>query len=74
MRWPSGSPGSRRSSPTTWCTQNVRVRDGQLEIGDERLALDAIGRIVVVGAGKAGAGMAAGLEQALGPRVCRKNS
>ncbi len=52
--------------------QNVRVRDGRLEIGDERLALDAIGRIVAVGAGKAGAGMAAGLEQALGPLVCQE--
>jgi hydroxypyruvate reductase len=36
-----------------------------LTVGDETLALAEIGRIVVVGAGKAGAGMAAGMEIAL---------
>lgn len=47
----------------------VYVEDNELVIGDERLALDRIRRIAVVGAGKAGAGMAAGLEEALGDRV-----
>ncbi len=45
---------------------NVRVADGILNIAGERIELNAIGRIVVVGAGKAGAGMAAGLEESLG--------
>lgn len=46
----------------------VVVRDGaDVEICGERFALADTGRIVVVGAGKAGAGMAAGLEAALGP-------
>src|SRR6185436_3026504 len=48
---------------------NIRVEGGWLVIGDESLQLSSIGRIAVVGAGKAGAGMAAGLEEALGPRV-----
>ena len=49
--------------------EHVSVRDRQLIIGPDRWPLDQIGRICVVGAGKAGAGMAAGLEQALGETV-----
>ncbi|MBI3839020.1 MAG: DUF4147 domain-containing protein [Planctomycetia bacterium] len=49
--------------------QTVKVRGQRLLIGDESFDLNSIDRIVVVGAGKAGAGMAAGLEQALGPEV-----
>jgi hydroxypyruvate reductase len=49
--------------------ENVRVDGEWLVIGDESWNLSEIGRIAVVGAGKAGAGMAAGLESALGPRV-----
>lgn len=48
--------------------ENVQV-DGQwLLVGGEPIDLRPIRRVVVVGAGKAGAAMAAGLEQALGPR------
>jgi hydroxypyruvate reductase len=46
---------------------HVRVEGSRLVIGGQHLDLDAIRRIVVVGAGKAGAGMAEGLEAALGP-------
>jgi hydroxypyruvate reductase len=49
----------------------VQVSDETLRVGSESLALDRIRRIVVVGAGKAGAGMAAGLLDSLGPRLCR---
>ncbi len=50
--------------------RNVLSVDGRsLLVGDDRLDLDAIGRIVVVGAGKAGAGMAAAVEQVLGDRL-----
>jgi glycerate 2-kinase len=55
--------------------ENVRVEGDWLVFGESaadeavRLALGRIGRIAVVGAGKAGAGMAAGLLEALGPRV-----
>ena len=48
---------------------NVRVEGGWLSVVDRQILLAEIDRLVVVGAGKAGAGMAEGLEQALGPRV-----
>ncbi len=50
---------------------NVRVEGRRLHVADEVVDLDAVGRIEVVGAGKAGAGMAAGLEAALGEQVLR---
>ncbi|MDX1947464.1 MAG: DUF4147 domain-containing protein [Pirellulaceae bacterium] len=50
----------------------VRVSNGWLEIGDESIDLRGVERIVVVGAGKAGAGMAAGLEEALGPQMLKE--
>lgn len=45
----------------------VRVEGQDLWIADAHYDLRRIRRIVVVGAGKAGAGMSEGLEQALGP-------
>jgi len=48
--------------------KQVHVDDRWLEIADRRFDLAAIRRIVVVGAGKAGTGMAAGFEAAIGPR------
>ncbi len=50
-------------------TENVRVSGDMLRVVDEEFSLSQIHRIVVVGAGKAGAGMAAGLEAALGPQL-----
>ena len=47
--------------------QALRVGRDTLEIADQTLRREEIERIVVVGGGKAGAGMAAGLEAALGP-------
>lgn len=49
----------------------VRVDGGTLTVGKKSFALDEIDQILVVGAGKAGAGMAEGLEQALGTQVLR---
>lgn len=49
--------------------ENVRVEGATLWVGDEPLELREIERIAVVGAGKAGAGMAAGLLEALGPQL-----
>jgi glycerate 2-kinase len=43
----------------------VRFAEGCLEVAGHPFALNSTGRIVAVGAGKAGAGMAAGLEEAL---------
>jgi len=47
----------------------VNVKDDTLHVADERIVLADVRRIVVVGAGKAGGGMAAGLERALGARL-----
>ena len=48
-------------------------RDGDsLVIGDEEFPIAGIGRIIVVGCGKAGAGMAAGVEDALGEELARE--
>ena len=50
------------------------VNEGRLEIGGHAIPLEAIRRIVVVGAGKAGAGMAQAVEDVLGPqRMAEKN-
>lgn len=46
--------------------EQVRADGGSLWIGELQLELAGIRRITVVGAGKAGAGMAAGLEETLG--------
>jgi hydroxypyruvate reductase len=48
--------------------QTLRVEGPNLCIGEEQFALDRIGRIAVVGAGKASAGMAVAVEDALGPQ------
>jgi glycerate 2-kinase len=47
----------------------LRVEGDSLLIGDDAIPLDAIRRIAVVGAGKAGASMAQAVETALGPRL-----
>ena len=49
--------------------EHVRVAGNLLYLGDEVISLDSVRRIVVVGAGKAGAGMSQGLEAALGDAV-----
>ena len=45
--------------------QQIRVQQDQLWIADVRIQMPPAGRIEVVGAGKAGAGMASGIEAAL---------
>ena len=50
-------------------SQHVELRGDELFIGEDVVSLKAVRRIVVVGAGKAGAGMAVGLESALGNEV-----
>jgi len=47
----------------------LRVEGSTLVFGDEEISLPRIRRIAVVGAGKAGAGMAAAVEEVLGPHV-----
>ena len=50
----------------------VSVSQRFLTIGDEQFDLQQLSRIVVVGAGKAGAGMAAALEDVLAPEVIQQ--
>lgn len=50
----------------------LRVEGADLVVGEQRWPLAQLRRILVVGAGKAGAGMAAGVEQALGETVARE--
>ena len=47
----------------------LRVDGSKLVVGDESFSLDAVRRIAVVGAGKAGAGMAAAVEDVLGEEL-----
>ncbi|WP_010583343.1 glycerate kinase type-2 family protein [Schlesneria paludicola] len=49
--------------------QSLRRDQDWLQISGEAISLAGMNRIVVVGAGKAGAGMAAGVEQALGSDI-----
>ena len=49
--------------------QALCVKERRVEIGGHPIPFDAIRRIVVVGAGKAGAGMAAAVEDVLGPQI-----
>lgn len=53
----------------TLVLQSVRVEGDELWVEDNLYNLNRIRRIVVVGAGKAGAGMARGIELAIGPQL-----
>lgn len=57
---------------TRLVAQTLRVTGNVLTVGDDELPLDQIERILVVGAGKAGAGMAAGVEAALGDELAER--
>ncbi len=48
--------------------QSLRLDGSSLTIGEQTVPLEGVRRIAVVGAGKAGAGMAAAVEEILGPR------
>ena len=50
----------------------IRLHGPTLMVGDDQIPLDSIRRIVVVGAGKAGAGMAAAVEEVLGPQLMQE--
>lgn len=51
---------------------HLAVEGPWLRLGDQRLRLDQVRRVVVVGAGKAGASMASGVEQALGESLLQE--
>ncbi|MBA4018329.1 MAG: glycerate kinase [Pirellula sp.] len=50
-------------------SEALTVVDDHLQVGEESFDLVKLGRIIVVGCGKAGAGMAAGVVEALGPEL-----
>jgi hydroxypyruvate reductase len=54
--------------------QNVRVDRRWLTVAGELFELNSLERIVVVGAGKAGAGMAQGLERAFGEQLLQSKN
>jgi glycerate 2-kinase len=55
--------------PERLVPENVCVDGDWLAVGDEHLDLGSIGRIAIVGAGKAAGAMAVALENAIGPRL-----
>ena len=67
--WQAGVDAVR---PERLVPQFVHVDGDRLLLGDEVLSLDAVGRIAVVGAGKAGAAMVTALEGALGEQVLQE--
>jgi len=58
--------GVRAVDSQTLVRQNVEVDGPSLRVGEHWIELSEVRRIVVIGAGKAGAGMVLGLEAALG--------
>src|SRR3981189_997088 len=55
--------------PERLIPENVRVDGDWLAVGDDLLDLRSIGRIAIVGAGKAAGAMAVALEKVLGPQL-----
>lgn len=67
--WQAGVDGVRSDRLVK---ENLHVEGPTLWIAEEPYDLRAIDRIAIVGAGKAGAGMARGALQALGPQLLRE--
>ena len=63
--------GIRSARPDTVVQETVAVEDGHLVVQGTRYALDDFEEIVVVGGGKAAAGVAAALEEVLGDQLGR---
>lgn len=64
--------GTRAVDSAHLVQSQVRVDGTHLRLGPHLVALNSLRRIVVVGAGKAGAGMARGLVDALGPDLAQQ--
>lgn len=69
--WQAGVDAVR---PQRLIPEWIARRRNALVIGDEAYDLAGVRRLIVVGAGKAGAAMAAALEQVLGDELCREKS
>ena len=57
------------ADPVQAVLRHVSVRNGKLVVGRRRYQLDEYGRVLVIGAGKAGASMARALERLLGKGI-----
>ena len=55
--------------PAQLIRENIRLEKNTLMVGAERYALEAVGRLIVIGMGKASAAMAKALEEILGDRI-----
>ena len=60
--------------PERLVPENVQVDGDWLAVGDDVVDLRVVGRIVIVGAGKAAGAMAVALEKVLGPRLLREKN
>jgi len=67
--WQAGVDAVRSE---TLVREAFRLDGSTLLVGDEELDLTAVGRLIVVGAGKAGAGMAAAVEEVLGSQLMQQ--
>jgi hydroxypyruvate reductase len=61
--------GIRAVDPRELVRSKLSLQGDHLSIGEERFDLTTLGRIVVIGAGKAGAPMAHAVEEVLGKRI-----
>jgi glycerate 2-kinase len=67
--WRAGVAGVM---PDVLVREHVQVEDNWLVIGDDEIDLRTVGRVAIVGAGKAAGSMAAALESVLGPRLLQE--
>ncbi len=61
--------GIRAADPSHATSERIRLSDGRLRVGDEPYDLSAYDRVLVLGGGKAAAGVARALETTLGNRL-----
>ena len=64
-----GMAGIAAADPATAINSVVRTDTEAMHFGDEKVAWDGIGRVYIIGAGKASARMAQALEEVLGERI-----
>ncbi|HEX5726021.1 MAG TPA: DUF4147 domain-containing protein, partial [Longimicrobiaceae bacterium] len=61
--------GIAAAEPYAAVRRALRLEDGAVRVGEERIDLPYVGRVWLVGAGKAAAGMARAVVDVLGARV-----
>jgi glycerate 2-kinase len=61
--------GLKSADPLVAVARHVQLHDNRLEIGERSYDLDKIGRVLVIGCGKAAARMALALQELLGARI-----